>query len=70
MLMKHVTQVSAPDIESLRCDNCSDSLQINGAPPLWMQLAIKDAFLLAHRDCPDVPQIRPVHEVLIYERAH
>lgn len=74
--MKHVIQISLPanehcdeSSEALHCEHCGDYLHIYEDPPLWIQLALKDAFLLTHRDCPNDPQPRHLCEHIRYARS-
>lgn len=75
-MSKHVIQITLhPNehcdeaSEALHCEHCGDYLHLYEDPPLWIQLALKDAFLLTHRDCPNDPQPRHVCEHIRYARS-
>lgn len=73
-MSKHVTQRSISSDEHnediLTCEHCGDVLGIVGDPPLWMQLAVKDAYVSMHASCTiEDEQTEPTVEVLRYERA-
>lgn len=73
-MAKHVTQhsivIDEHNEDMLTCEHCHDVLSIVGDPPLWMQLAIKDAFVSMHAACTiEDEQKEPTVEVLRYERA-
>jgi len=66
--VKHVIQVTSGGQDVLSCRNCQDQLDLSNEAPLWMQLAIKDAFVALHAGCPLDHQARPAIESLTYER--
>jgi hypothetical protein len=65
---KHVIQQTSGEQDSLFCQNCQDQLDLSNEAPLWMQLAVKDAFVSLHAACPLDHQARPTIESLTYER--
>lgn len=71
--MKHVTEARLTEGDELHCGICGDQFTLafhpDVEPPLWVQLALKDAFASLHRDCAGVPQQVPTVETLRYERA-
>ena len=72
-MAKHVTEARCTECDQICCHNCGDILELSFHPdhesPLWMQLAIKDAFVAMHKDCDNDPQPVPTFESLRYERA-
>lgn len=72
-MAKHVTEARQGRSDLLECQHCNDRLELvfqPDEPPLWIQLAVKDAFASMHAHCkPEDEQAEPTSETLRYERT-
>lgn len=73
-MAKHVTEARLTEGDHLECEHCGDKLELvfhpDNEPPLWIQLAAKDAFLSLHAHCTiEDEQAEPTVETLRYERT-